>query len=165
MRCIDKQAVVSGPLEDVWAAWTTSEGARAFFAPDARIALELDGPYEILFDLDEPVGSQGSEGMRVLSFVPQELLSFEWNAPPSLPAARTGPRTFVVVQLERRGADRTHVRLRHLGWERLADPDPVFAYFDRAWGFVLFWLQHRFAVGPVDWSNPPRPGAPPPAGA
>lgn len=158
MRCIDRQTVVPAPLADVWHAWTTSEGARTFFGEDARIELALGGPYEILFDRSEPEGSRGSEGMRVLSFLPGEMLSFEWNAPPSLPDARSGPRTFVVVQLAAEGPDRTHVRMRHLGWERLADPDPVYAYFDRAWDFVLCWLEHRFTVGPVDWSRPPRPG-------
>lgn len=157
MRCIDKQTVVGAPVADVWDAWTTSDGARTFFGEDARIALELGGPYEILFDLSEPAGSQGSEGMRVLSFLPGEMVSFEWNAPPVFPDARTGPRTFVVVQIAAEGAG-TRVRVRHLGWERLADPDPVFAYFDRAWDFVLCWLEHRYTVGPVDWSNPPRPG-------
>lgn len=157
MRCIDKQTVVSGALADVWSAWTTSAGARTFFGPDANIRLELGGPYEIFFDLDEPPGSQGSEGMKVLSFLPDEMLSFEWNAPPSIPLARFGPRTFVVVQLEAAGPSRTRVRIRHLGWERLADPDPVVEYFERAWAFVLGWLEHRFAVGPVDWSDPPRP--------
>jgi len=33
----------------------------------------------------------------------------------------------------------------------------VFAYFTRAWEVVLGWLEHRFSVGPIDWSDPYTP--------
>jgi uncharacterized protein YndB with AHSA1/START domain len=155
---IDKTVDVSAPVSQVWSAWTTSDGARGFFAPAARIELELLGRYEILFDLDEAPGRQGSEGMRVLAFVPGEMLAFEWNAPPSIPAARDGPRAFVVVELDPLGPDRTRVRIRHLGIERMPEAAAVHAYFARAWDAVMAWLEHRFLVGPIDWSaGPPRP--------
>lgn len=157
MLLIDKTVDVAAAREAVFAAFTTSEGARTFFAPEARIRLELGGPYELLFDPSEPPGRQGSEGMKVLSFVPDELISFEWNAPPELPEARSGPPAFVVVQLAALDAQRTRVRLRHLGFERAPRAAEVRAYFARAWDMVLGWLEHRFTQGPVDWSAPPRP--------
>lgn len=157
MPLIDKTVDVAAPTADVWAAWTTSEGARTFFAPGARIRLELGGPYELLFDPSEPSGRQGSEGMRVLSYLPGEMLSFEWNAPPSIPEARDGPPAFVVVQLAPLGPGRTRVRLRHLGFEARPRADEVRAYFARAWDLVMAWLEHRFAAGPIDWDAPPRP--------
>ena len=153
---IDKSVVVSAPRAEVWRAFTTSEGARTFFAPDANIRLELGGPYELFFDPEQPQGLRGGEGMRVLSFVPEEMLSFEWNAPPSLAAARAGPRSFVVVELSERGAT-TLVRLRHLGIERMQQASEVESYFQRAWDMVMAWLDHRWTFGPVDWSSPPRP--------
>jgi len=44
MRQLLKSVLVSAGRAQVWNAWTTAEGARTFFAPDARIALELFGP-------------------------------------------------------------------------------------------------------------------------
>jgi uncharacterized protein YndB with AHSA1/START domain len=99
-RRIDRQIVVPALREDVWAAWTTSEGATTFFAPRARIDISCGGAYELLWSDDDeaPPGSQGSEGCQVLSFLPGEMLSFEWNAPPEFPTVR-GTHTFVVVRM------------------------------------------------------------------
>ena len=36
-RMIEKQAVVGAPIAEVWKAWTTSEGVKSFFAPDAKV--------------------------------------------------------------------------------------------------------------------------------
>ena len=69
----------------------------------------------MLFDLDAPEGSQGGEGLRILSFVPDEMLSFEWNAPSSFPEIRN-QKTWVVVNLESLGMAETLVHLSHLGW-------------------------------------------------
>jgi uncharacterized protein YndB with AHSA1/START domain len=82
---IRKEVTVNAPIEEVWNAWTSNDGATRFFAPKARIELAVGGSYELYFDLEAPKGSQGSEGCRVLSFLPLEILSFEWNAPPVFP--------------------------------------------------------------------------------
>lgn len=156
-ECIDKTVEVDAAPGEVWGAWTTSEGARSFFAPDANIELAVHGRYEILFDLDEVPGRRGSEGMRVLAYLPGEMLAFEWNAPPSLPEARDGARSFVVVEIDAIAGERSRVRLRHLGFEHVPQGEAVRAYFVPAWDAVMGWLEHRFRVGPIDWSAPPRP--------
>jgi uncharacterized protein YndB with AHSA1/START domain len=115
----------------VWAAWATSAGAQTFFAPSARIELSRGGAYEILFAPDAPRGQRGAEGLHVLSYVPGQMISFEWSAPPDFPEIRErGASTFVVV---------------HRG--KGSDWDAMHAYFDRAWDVVLGRLQKRFAEG------------------
>ncbi|UCE96776.1 MAG: SRPBCC domain-containing protein [Candidatus Bathyarchaeota archaeon] len=96
LRAIRKEIMVDAPVSEIWKAWTTTEGVLAFFAPKANIQLSIVGPYELLFDLDAPEGSQGGEGLKILSFLPEEMLSFEWNAPPQFPIVRR-QRTWVVV--------------------------------------------------------------------
>ena len=99
-RDLRKEVVVAAPVADVWAAWTTNEGVRTFFAPGSNVELARGGAYEILFSPDAPAGSRGAEGLHVLAFVPNEMLAFEWSAPPKFPEIRKlGPTTFVVVQL------------------------------------------------------------------
>ncbi|MFQ5575807.1 MAG: SRPBCC domain-containing protein [Anaerolineae bacterium] len=156
-RMIRKEVVVLAPLPAVWQAWTTAEGAMTFFAPKATVELTIGGRYEMLFDLDAPPGSQGSEGLKVLSFLPPTMLSFEWNAPPQYPTVRN-KKTWVVVQLEQIGESATGVSLAHLGWQSGGEWPAVFDYFTRAWDTVLGRLQFRFATGPVDWATPYRPG-------
>ena len=43
--------------------------------------------------------------------------------------------------------------LHHTGWGDGGQWDQAFAYFDRAWGFVLGNLKARFERGPQDWSE------------
>jgi uncharacterized protein YndB with AHSA1/START domain len=156
-RLIRKEIVITAPVKAVWDAWTTPEGAVTFFAPRANINLDVGGPYELLFDLDAPVGSRGGEGLKLLSFLPMEMLSFEWNAPPQYPNVRKGPYTWVVIQFYSHEQNKVRVRLTHLGWKEGEEWDKVFQYFQRAWDVVLSRLEHRFSKGPIDWKNPYRP--------
>lgn len=154
-RILHHAVTVPATLDAVWAAWTTAEGAQTFFAPQANLRLELGGPYEILFNLEQPPGLQGSEGCRVLSYLPHSMLSFEWNAPPIYPDLR-GQHTWVVLQFAET-PEGVRVELSHLGWGEGGDWDAVYDYFVGAWRLVLARLEHRFAVGPLDWSDPWRP--------
>lgn len=156
-RVLRAEVVVNGPIGEVWRSWTTSDGARTFFAPDAWIEPRVDGAYELYFRPEAPAGLRGSEGMRILAFEPEKRLAYTWNAPPEIPEIR-GQRTQVIVELEALGAARTRVRLTHLGWGHGEAWDRAYAYFDRAWGaIVLPRLVARFASGPIDWSAPPAP--------
>jgi uncharacterized protein YndB with AHSA1/START domain len=155
-RAIRREITVAAPVSEVWEVWTTQTGVTTFFAPQAKVELAIGGLYEMLFDLDAPPGSQGGEGLRILSYLPQEMLSFEWNAPPEFPNVRR-ERTWVVVQFEPRPGDMTGVRLTHLGWREGEEWDQVYAYFIRAWQIVLGRLERRFAVGPIDWDDPYTP--------
>ncbi|HNX49850.1 MAG TPA: alpha/beta fold hydrolase [Thermoanaerobaculaceae bacterium] len=154
MRTLRKEVEVKASLQDVWWAWTTVDGVKTFFAPDARIELRPGGAYEMYFGPDQPVGQKGGEGCRVLSLLPMEMVSFEWNFPPSIPSLRTsGARTWVVIQLTETAPGTVHVRLSQLGWQPGKDWDKGFTYFDHAWGVVLQRLQRRFASGPLDWKT------------
>ena len=157
-RVIRKEVKVNASVEEVWKAWTTNEGATRFFAPKAKIKLTLGGPYELYFDLEAPKGSRGGEDCRVLSFLPMEMLSFEWNAPPEFPEVRKQQmqnHTWVVVQFHPIGQGQVIVRLTHLGWREGEEWEKVFKYFLRAWDIVLGRLEHMFSTGkPIDWENP-----------
>src|SRR5438552_11623029 len=85
---VEAEVTVRGTLASVWDGWTTNAGAEKWFAPKSKIELKVGGPFEILFAPDQPEGRRGAEDLRILSFVPQEMLSFEWNAPPQFTRAR-----------------------------------------------------------------------------
>jgi uncharacterized protein YndB with AHSA1/START domain len=155
-RTIRKEITITAPVSAVWEAWATREGVTTFFAPQANVELSIGGRYEMLFNLEASAGSQGGEGLRILSYLPEEILSFEWNAPPRFPNVR-GERTWVVVQFEPEQEDSTRVTLTHLGWREGEEWDQVFDYFLRAWDIVLGRLAYRFSAGPIDWLNPYTP--------
>lgn len=150
-RALDKQVDVAAGIEAVWAAWTTREGIVSFFAPDARIEARVGGPFEVFIDPGAAPGARGADDMRFMALQPPTMLSFDWNAPPSLPAARA-QRTFVVVRLQALDAGTTRVTLHHTGWGSGGEWDRAYAYFDKAWVRVLGNLKRRFEQGPVDWA-------------
>jgi uncharacterized protein YndB with AHSA1/START domain len=148
-RAILKEGIVMAPIEDVWRAWTTSEGIVSFFAPEAVIEATPGGAFFVHFNPYARAGLKGADDMRVLAVQAPKLISFTWNAPPHLPEARA-QRTFVTVRLAPAEGG-TRVRLRHAGWGEGGQWDDAYQYFDRAWGSVLANLQKRFAEGPKDW--------------
>src|SRR5262245_51424866 len=148
LRPIELEVTVRAPLAAMWEAWTTNEGAQKWFAPKTNIELRPGGAFEILFAPDQPAGQRGAEGLRVLCYLPQEMLAFEWNTPPQFAKARS-QRTWVVVRLAELGDGSVRVRLSHAGFaERVAaHPDEqseweqVRTYFTRAWPTVLTSLR------------------------
>lgn len=150
-RAIDKSVEIAATLDQAWDAWTTREGIVSFFAPDAKVEPRVGGAFQIYIDpLAEP-GNKGADEMRFLALQPKKMISFDWNAPPSLPQARA-QRTFVVVRFEPLGDKATRVTLHHTGWGDGGQWDQAYAYFDRAWGNVLANLKKRFDAGPQDWT-------------
>jgi uncharacterized protein YndB with AHSA1/START domain len=154
-RILEGEITINAPIEEVWSAWTTSEGAETFFAPKCIIDARPGGKYEMLFDLDEVPGRQGGEGMVVLAVQPPRMLSFTWNAPPEIPGIRE-QRTHVTVLLEALNSAQTKVALRQDGWGEGAGWDAAYEYFERAWKrIVLPRLKYRFEKGLIDWDHPP----------
>jgi uncharacterized protein YndB with AHSA1/START domain len=140
---------VAATPPEVWRAFTTSEGAQSFFAQKANIELEVGGPYEIFFDPKDE--RQGTKGLKILSYAPEEMISFQWNAPPQFPVVRDGG-TWVVVQLRRAPGGGTGVTVSHLGWKSGGEWDAAYPHFVQGWKELMARLERRFATGPIDWN-------------
>jgi uncharacterized protein YndB with AHSA1/START domain len=151
-RALEKHVIVKASVDAVWNAWTTTEGVKSFFAPDARVEARPGGPFEIYINPYAQPGMKGADDMRVLAVQDRRMISFTWNAPPSLPEARR-QRTVVIVRMKPAGEGETEVTLTHLGWGDGGEWDQAYAYFDKAWDNVLPNLQKRFVSGPVDWTE------------
>lgn len=151
-RSLDKEVIIKASLDEAWNSWTTREGIVAFFAPDAKIEPRVGGAFQIYMDPGAAPGSRGADDMRFMALQPNRMLSFDWNAPPSLPEAR-GQRTFVVVRFAAVDAAHTRVQLHHTGWGDGGEWDRSYAYFDRAWTSVLNNLRLRYETGPRDWTD------------
>ncbi|MBI3716256.1 MAG: SRPBCC domain-containing protein [Betaproteobacteria bacterium] len=151
-RAIDEKVTVKAGIDEVWKAWTTSEGIKSFFAPDAKVELRVDGPFQIYINPYAEPGMKGADDMKIIGFQDKKMLSFTWNAPPSLPEARK-QRSVVILRFVSRGDQLTEVTLHHIGWGEGGEWDKAFDYFSKAWPNVLKNLQKRFDSGPIDWTT------------
>lgn len=145
-RAVHVEATVNAPVAEVWRVWTTSLGAEEFFAEKANIQLAIGGPYEIQFDPKDE--RSGTKGLKILSYAPEEMISFQWNAPPELPEVRNGG-TWVVVQIRPVDANHTHVTVTHWGWKTGEQWDEAYGHFQQGWGDLAKRLQRRFTDGPL----------------
>jgi len=119
--------------EKMWWYWTTSEGLKSFFCEASHVEITPFGAYEIYFSMDWPEGVRGSEGCKVLSFIPYKMLSFTWNAPLKYDEIRNHAyKTWVVLEL-----DEQMLTLTHLGWPEGQEWDDAYKYFDQAWSYVF----------------------------
>ena len=155
-RLLRAEVVVEAPIDEVWAAWTTEEGVRRFFAPRGEIDLRVDGRYSIVFFPDAPAGERGAEDMRILQLEPKRRFSFTWNAPLAQPESRA-QRTVVTCEFDSLGPGVTRLRLTHWGWGKGKHWDTSFSYFDDAWNrLVLPRFVHAMeSGGSIDWTEPP----------
>lgn len=151
-RAINREVVVPAGIDAVWQAWTTTAGIKTFFGPDANVDLRVDGPFEVYINPYAKPGDKGADGMRIIGFQKNRMLSFTWNAPPHLPEARQ-QRTIVILRFEPQGDAQTRVMLHHVGWGEGGEWDKAYDYFSGAWPNVLANLQKRFTGGPVDWTQ------------
>lgn len=139
-RPITKQSIVSAPISEVYAAWTDGDTFCRVYDPEnksltANIELKVGGKFEWLWD-----GHTGSNDCQVLSFIPDRMISFSWNAPPNQPSSRA-LRTWVVVEFETLDGVATQVTLTHLGFGSAPHWEETRNYFDAAWEIVLARLE------------------------
>jgi len=159
-----KQATPANPLDpiilettvkatprEVWECWTTSKGMESFLTR-ANIDLRIGGPFEIYFGGDDvPAGQRGSEGCTILSYEPEKMLSFTWNAPPKFGDLRAR-HTWVVLIIEPHGPHGSKVTLKHYGFAEQnaatsghdADWKSLREYFANAWPTVLTALRQKY---------------------
>ncbi len=144
-RALTKEITIDAPRADVYAAWTDAEAFKRAYAPgsealSANIELAIGGPYEWLFD-----GVTGSNGCKVLCYLPGEMIAFTWNAPPT--HATRGTSTWVVVRTTEVDEGTTRVTLTHAGFGAGEAWDETRDYFDQAWDYVLAQFAQNLSAG------------------
>jgi len=136
IRSLVKVVEIDTDPASAWADWASAEGIMAWWHPAAvDIDLRIGGPFEISFSLDPEPGLRGSEGCRYLSYIPGEMISFTWNAPPAL--ALRSANTWVAITFSGSEDGGTTERFVHTGFLDGPDWDDYLAYFHDAWDHVL----------------------------
>ncbi|MEN0020208.1 MAG: SRPBCC domain-containing protein [Planctomycetota bacterium] len=150
---IDIEAVIATDPMTAWRGWVSPDVIDAAMGVETDFDLRIGGKYEYYFGADLPEGLKGSEDCQILSYVPGQMLSFSWNAPPSIPETRD-LRTWVVVTFSPETStdnDRaqTRIRLQHIGFGPIGNKNEAWAktraYFEAAWPQVLAAHREHFA--------------------
>ena len=141
-KIIHKSIQLPTTCAQAYNRWTLNEESPLFFAPKCSIDMRIGGKYEQYFLLDNKPGLKGSEGCKVLSFIPNKMFSFSWNAPPEIPEVRNQEhKSWVVITFTELEDGVCSVDLYHLGFLEGTAWIETIAYFEKAWDIVLNNLQ------------------------
>lgn len=128
-------AQVDTDVQTAWAAWTQAHSLTKWWAvPHARIDLRVNGAYELRFAADPADSAHGTRGCRILSYIPDRMLSFTWSTPPQLGGGRR--QTWVVLTFTE-VAHGTEIELVHNGLPLGPEGQDEREYFRQAWRRVL----------------------------
>lgn len=126
---------VPADISSLWRAWTDPAELRQWWSiPAARIDLRVGGAYDLTFRPDAEVGARGSEHCRILSYVPERMLSFTWAVPPHLAVGQA--HTWVVLTFSEADSG-TDLELVHNGFLTGPGWQECREYFRQAWRRVL----------------------------
>lgn len=151
-RVLRHEAVIDAPVEEVWSAFTTSEGLRSFVAPVATIDFGVGGRWEASYDPRAEIGDPENIVNEVLAYLPGKMLAIRVvRTPPDFPHPDVIRRISTVMRMEPAGPGRTRVVISMVGWRDGPAWDQIYAGFERDNAIVLRRLQERFRTGPIDW--------------
>jgi hypothetical protein len=89
-RALDKRSPCRPVSTQVWQAWTTHRRHHQLLRPRcAEIDRGSAAPSTSTSIRAARRAQKGADDMRFLALQPKKMLSFDWNAPPSLPQARS----------------------------------------------------------------------------
>ncbi len=140
------EVTVPASLDEVWAAFTTSEGLSTWLTPGAVVDLRKGGEWTAHF----PGGATG--GGTLIDFTPNSSIVMSAKAPPQFPHVAS-ERTLATWTFKPEGEKATRVTLRQTGWKPGAEWDNAYEYLAKGNAQLLDILRRRFESGPIDWAK------------
>jgi len=143
---LTSEGIVTAPVAEVWAAFTTGAGLRSWMAPHADIDLRVDGLMRVSYKPDATLGDGSTIVNRILSFEPQRMLSMRVaRAPDDFPFAATIQQMWTVVYFDDLPEARTRLRVVSMGFTPDAETQKMRAFFERGNAYTVKKLQEKFA--------------------
>ncbi|WP_394692973.1 SRPBCC domain-containing protein [Hyphobacterium sp.] len=132
---IPTQAIaIAAPVEDVWAAFTTSEGYQAWASPFAVIDLRVNGTIEASYADDATVGDPANIVISILAYLPEQFLVLKTiQAPPDFASQDVLDRLVSVVEFESLEPNLTRVTISGVGYTDEDSPMREFFLQANAW--------------------------------
>jgi uncharacterized protein YndB with AHSA1/START domain len=152
-RAIQLSIDVAAPAQQVFSAFTTSEGFASWATPVAHVDLRVGGFIEASYDGKAKIGDPANIRNEILAYVPDRLLVIRnVQAPPGFADPDLFRHTATVIEFTPSDASHTHVTLTNAGYGSGKRWDTLYRHFEWGDAYTLAELKGRFDNGPVDWS-------------
>lgn len=138
------EAVVAGSVEDVWKAWTTTEGMESWMVARADVDLRIGGLWRTSYARDADLDGDTAIHHRILALDPLRMLAFQTVKTPRAFPFRAILQTWTVVYLDPLDTTHTKVTVRMLGYTDDAEGQKMRAFFESGNKATLDALVKRF---------------------
>jgi len=143
------EGLVNAPVEQVWAAFTTSEGLESWMAAHATIDLKIGGKMKTQYDPRGTIDDAKAIENTILSYEPMRMLSIKVaKAPDTFPFPNAIKNMWTIVYFLPEGEKTTRVREVSMGFGNDDESKKMREFFNRGNAFTLQKLQKRFALKP-----------------
>ena len=144
---ISHEGIVESSVEQVWAAYTTSEGLRSWLAPHAEIDLKVGGLMRTNYNPQGQLGDAGTIENVILAFEPLRMISIKVAKPPTnFPFPNAIRDMWSVLYFSPAGPGRTNLRSVSLGFGPDPESQRMRAFFEKGNAMTLNQLQRRFTA-------------------
>jgi len=137
------EVIVPASLEQVWAAFTTTEGLATWLWRDTRVDARPGGDWLAIFP-------QSTAGGTIISLTPKATLVIAASAPDKFPTVRK-EHTRATFEFSALSADSTKVTLVQTEWKAGDEWDAAYEYLAAGNAELLTQLYQRFVSGPLVW--------------
>ena len=130
-RILAQEVTVDAPLEEVWTAYTTSDGWSAWASPVARIDLRVGGTIETHYDPDAAIGDPGTNTLRIVNYVPRRLLTLKADISERWPEVlkQDGENLANIILFESLSPNRTKIESYGVGYGNSPEYDELMQFF------------------------------------
>lgn len=147
---IENSATIDASIDEVWAAWTTSEGVDDWLSPKAEVEPRPRGKFHAIFRPQEsdPL-DQGSIG-EIIAIEQKKTLVLTWMTPLPMKELR-GNSTVLVAHFHELAPRKTRIDIINTGYGRGKLWQAARDYNVKGWDRILSALEYRFKAGPINW--------------
>lgn len=147
-------AEIDGGIDDVWAAFTTTEGLKSWVAPLADIDLKVGGKWRANYSPDGKLGDKTTIVNTILCYDPKRMLSLKATGfPEGFPFEEAAKDTWSVFYFESISKTKTKVTVVGLGYNDTEQSKKMRSFFETANKYSMDQLNaamKRKAAGNAD---------------
>ena len=127
-----QEVSISADVDDVWKAYTTSEGWTGWAAPKAEIDLRVGGTIRTAYVGE--IGGENTNTLQIVNYVPHRLLTLRADVSDSWPEImkKDAERLSNVILFESRGPNATQIQSFGIGYTDSPELEELMSFFIKA---------------------------------
>lgn len=130
-RVLRIESVVPASVDQVWSAFTTTEGMSSWFSREAVVELAFGGVVKLRTGASTSLGDTGAAGMDILNYLEPEVITYKVHLDERFSETIREQDDYLqeIVQLVRVGEKSTKVVASMVGWGTSRIWDDAYAFF------------------------------------